>query len=69
MDDERMERLIASNENLANAIVRLVQVMERKATKPERASRVRRVPPVPSVEVEPGVHLVVNRSLKRILGR
>lgn len=62
---ERLERLIASNEAAANAINRLVQVLERKEEKGRvKAARVRRVPD--AVPVTDRARAAAQRALARL---
>lgn len=66
-DAERLERLIASNEAQANAITRLVQVLERKEQRrvAVKAGRVRREP-TRTVQMTERAERVAKQALARI---
>jgi hypothetical protein len=65
---ERLERLIASNEAAANAMNRLVQVLERREEKGRvKAARVRRVPD--AVPVTDRARIAAQQALARIKAR
>lgn len=67
-DDDRIERLIASNEAQANAINRLVQVLERQEAKKRiKATRVRRAPR--AVEVTERAQVGATNALARVRAR
>jgi hypothetical protein len=66
---ERLERLIASNEAAANAINRLVQVLERREEKGRiKASRVRRTVERPAV-VTDKAQTAARHALARLKAR
>lgn len=69
-DAERIERLIAAQEAAANAMNRLVQVLEDKRKRREtRAPKQRRVVLDKPIEVTPLVEATVRRALARVRGR
>lgn len=66
-EDERQERLIAALETQANAISRLVQVLEGKTEVRMKRQRQRAFPPTPRViETNPIVNAAVERALARV---
>jgi hypothetical protein len=66
-DEERQERLIAALESQANAITRLVQVLEGKTEVRMKRQRQRAFPPSPRViETNPIVSAAVDRALARV---
>jgi hypothetical protein len=66
-DEERQERLIAALESQANAITRLVQVLEGKTEVRMKRQRQRAFPPSPRViETNPIASAAVDRALARV---
>lgn len=64
-DDERLERLIAANEAAANAINRLVQLLERKESRRRTRNTTVRKAPRP-ITISPEVAAVADRALARL---
>lgn len=67
-DTDRLERLIASNEAAANAINRLVQVLERKEQPRIRAKRARREV-TRTAELTPRAQEAADRAIARLKAR
>lgn len=67
MSDDRVDRLIASHEVMANAINRLVQVLERKERKKAtpRAARARRTS-TRTADVTPRAEAMAKAALARV---
>lgn len=63
--DERLERLIAAIESQANAVNRLVQVLEKKSKKEPRAPRLRKASVDRPLVVTPLVQAAVSRALAK----
>lgn len=67
IDTERLERLIAALETAANAIMRLVQALERKKKPAEvRAPRARPAVLERTIKATPLINAAVNRALARL---